>query len=69
MFGFLKKLFGSKPTVNPCETAPYKVEAAPVSVEAVKTNSAPDKKTAPKKAVPKKEGANKGRGRKPKSKT
>jgi len=78
MFGFLKKLFGAKPTVNPCEEAPYKVEAAPApAVEAPKveakpvaeTKPAPAKKTAPKKgAAPKKDSAGKGRGRKPKSK-
>ena len=64
MFGFLKKLFGTKPTVSPCAEAPYKVEA-PVA----ETTPAPVKKAAPKKAAPKKEGGQKGRGRKPKSKS
>ena len=81
MFGFLKKLFGAKPTVNPCEEAPYKVETpkveapapvvetAPVVEVAPAAEPAPKKKAAPKKAAPKPAGAPKGRGRKPKSKS
>jgi len=35
MLSFLKKFFGSKPTVSPCPEVPYKVEApTPVSTQA-----------------------------------
>jgi hypothetical protein len=35
MLSFLKKFFGSKPTVSPCPEVPYKVEApTPVAKQA-----------------------------------
>lgn len=82
MFGFIKKLFGSKPAEVTAE-APYKVEvptltevvAAPAPVAEVKAEPAkpaPKKKPAAKKPAgqkpaPKQAGAKKG-GRKPKAK-
>lgn len=53
MLSFIKKFFGSKPTVNPCADAPYKVEkpAAPVKKPAAKKPSvkkAPAKPRKPK---------------------
>ena len=35
MLGFLKKFFGSKPTVSPCPDAPYKVETPQTTVGTV----------------------------------
>ena len=35
MLLFLKKFFGSKPTVSPCPDAPYKVETPQTTVAAV----------------------------------
>lgn len=35
MLDLLKKLFGAKPTVNPCADAPYKIETPPTTVAAV----------------------------------
>ena len=70
MIGFIKKLFGSKPTeTTQPEAAPYKVEVAPTPVaekaaEAViKSVAKPVKKPAPKKPA-----ATKKAPRKPKSK-
>ena len=63
MFGFLKKLFGTKPTVSPCPEAPYKIETpAPVKqAETPKVKSDQKKPAAPKQSGNKKP-------RKPKSK-
>ena len=41
MLGFLKKLFGTKPTVNPCAEAPYKVET-PAATPSSTTNPQSD---------------------------
>lgn len=82
MLGLLKKLFGSKPTVNPCPEAPYKVETpvvtepspTPVTEKASEAmvqsvaETKPAKKAPAKKAAPKKETAPKQPGRKPKTK-
>lgn len=57
MLGFIKKFFGSKPTVSPCSDVPYKVEAPvavvppsttvePFPVETVKKTPAGEKKPA-----------------------
>ena len=35
MLSFLKKFFGTKPTVSPCPDAPYKVETPPTTVGTV----------------------------------
>jgi hypothetical protein len=35
MLSFLKKFFGTKPTVSPCPEAPYKVEKPETTVAAV----------------------------------
>lgn len=35
MLAFLKKFFGSKPTVSPCPEAPYKVETPSTTVGTV----------------------------------
>jgi len=35
MLSFLKKFFGTKPTVSPCPDVPYKVEAPQTTVGAV----------------------------------
>ena len=35
MLSFLKKFFGSKPTVSPCPDAPYKVETPQTTVGTV----------------------------------
>ena len=55
MLAFLKKFFGSKPTVSPCPEAPYKVEAPqttpgviPMSTQYTEA-AAPKKKPAAKK--------------------
>jgi hypothetical protein len=77
MLKLLAKLFGSKPTVNPCSDAPYKVEppaqaSTPVAEKATQAavesiNTTPKKKAPAKKpAAPKKETASK-RVRKPKA--
>lgn len=57
MLAFLKKFFGSKPTVSPCPEAPYKVEQPQTQPGAVPMSTqyseapAPKKKTAAKKPV------------------
>jgi len=35
MLSFLKKFFGTKPTVSPCPDVPYKVETPPTTVATV----------------------------------
>jgi hypothetical protein len=70
MFGFLKKLFGSKTEEAQVSQAPYKVEVptpiAEKATEAVVTSIVPAKeeKSAPAKitAAPKKQGGNKKQG-------
>ena len=61
MLSFLKKIFGAKPTVNPCSDVPYKVETPVTKVAefpfpTAKPNAAPkaQKKTTDKKPVAKK---------------
>lgn len=56
MLSFIKKFFGSKPTVSPCPEAPYKVEtpqatvgAVPMSTQYQTETSAPKKKPAARK--------------------
>lgn len=59
MLGFFKKIFGTKPTVNPCPDVPYKVETPAVSgtaekaTEAVVASIAPTPTEAPKAKAPK----------------
>ena len=53
MLSFLKKFFGTKPTVSPCPDVPYKVETPPTTVGTVPMStqyaeSAPTKKPAAK---------------------
>jgi hypothetical protein len=55
MLSFLKKFFGSKPTVSPCPDAPYKVETpqttvgtVPMSTQYAESATAPKKKPAAK---------------------
>jgi hypothetical protein len=78
MFGFLKKIFGTQPSVEPvveakveaANSAPYKVpEPATVASKPAKITA--PKKEGGKKPTPKKEGGKKPanvRGRKPKAK-
>jgi hypothetical protein len=55
MLSFLKKFFGTKPTVSPCPDVPYKVETPPTTVGTVpmstqyaESTTAPKKKPADK---------------------
>lgn len=43
MLNFLKKFFGTKPTVSPCDDLPYKVEA-PAEQSKPKRKTAAEKK-------------------------
>jgi hypothetical protein len=56
MFEFIKKIFGTKPTVNPSPDVPYKVEAPKVEVESLtaKPKKAPAKPKSVAKPAPKK---------------
>lgn len=56
MLLFLKKFFGSKPTIDPCADAPYKVEApkttvgtVPMTTQYEEPAAAPKKKPAARK--------------------
>jgi hypothetical protein len=68
MLSFLKKFFGSKPTVSPCPEAPYKVETPQTTVGAVPMSTqyqteplAPKKKPAARKPAGEKKPAAKPR--------
>jgi hypothetical protein len=49
MLSFLKKFFGSKPTVSPCPEVPYKVETPQTVVGTVPMSTQYAEPTAPKK--------------------
>jgi hypothetical protein len=50
MLSFLKKFFGTKPTVSPCPDVPYKVETPPTTVGTVPMSTQyAESATAPKK--------------------
>lgn len=78
MFGFIKKLFGTKPTVNPCPEAPYKIETpaskldvnkdGKVNLEDAKEVAKKTKARAKKAVSDVKQEVKKKAGRKPKSK-
>jgi hypothetical protein len=60
MLSFIKKFFGSKPTVSPCPEAPYKVETPQTTVGAVPMST--QYQTAPETAAKKKPAAKKPAG-------